>query len=77
VTEDNWKLEAIQIHWPDTSVILTQPRQTFYSKEPSSWTKIFAEEVCEFRTYGFSETGLSFVIATSCGLDIFSREQGQ
>ena len=73
-TEDNWELEAIQTHWPDTSVVLIQPHQTFFWEEPSGWTKIFEEQVCEFRTYGFSETGCSFVIATSCQLHIFSRE---
>ncbi|MGI8556664.1 MAG: hypothetical protein ACR2LT_09960 [Pyrinomonadaceae bacterium] len=31
------------------------------------------DEVCEMRSFGFSETGNSFIIATSCDVTIYTR----
>ena len=42
--------------------------------EPGGTRTIVAEDgECELRAFGFSQTGRSFIVATSCLLDIFSR----
>ena len=65
-TLDGWFLEAQARAWPTHSVFLTAPG----SREPVC---IGEDGACELRACGFSETGRSFVIATSCDLAMFAR----
>ena len=65
-TEDNWFLE-----------LRKKNDEVFLSKAVSTKDKDLAlvgdGKLCELRAFGFSETGKSFVIATSCSLIIFAR----
>ncbi len=66
-TTDGWCLEAQARAWPTHSVFLTAPG----SREPIC---VGEDGACEFRACGFSETGRTFIIATSCDLTIFARQ---
>jgi hypothetical protein len=66
VTADGWCLAAQARVWPTHSIFLTAPG----SREPVC---IGEDGACELRACGFSETGRSFVIATSCELVMFTR----
>jgi hypothetical protein len=68
-TADGWCLEAQARAWPTHSVFLTASG----SREPVC---IGDDGACELRACGFSETGRSFVIATSCDLTMFKRQAG-
>ncbi len=65
-TADGWQLEAQARIWPTHSVFLSAPG----SREPVC---IGEDGACELRACGFSETGRSLVIATSCELAMFTR----
>ena len=65
-TADGWCLDTQARGWPTHSVFLTAPG----SRDPVC---IGEDGVCELRACGFSETGRSFVIATSCDLTMFTR----
>lgn len=65
-TVDGWLLEVQARAWPTQSVFLTAPD----SRQPVC---IGEDGPCEMRACGFSETGRSFIIATSCELAIFTR----
>lgn len=65
-TFDGWFLEAQARAWPKHSIYLRAPA----AREPVC---IDDDGVCELRAYGFSETGRSFIIATSCDLTMFTR----
>jgi hypothetical protein len=65
-TTDGWLLEVQARAWPTHSVFLSAPG----SREPVC---IGDDGACEMRACGFSETGQSFVIATSCELAMFTR----
>jgi hypothetical protein len=74
VTADGWGLNCIQLPWPEHSIFLSQPWE-FHKFD--RWLKIASDGACEFRACGFSDTGKSFVVATSCELIIFSRQSNQ
>ena len=65
-TADGWHLEAQARVWPTQLVFLSAPG----SRESLC---VGEDGACELRACGFSETGRSFVIATSCDLTIFAR----
>jgi hypothetical protein len=65
-TLDGWCLEAQARAWPTHSVLLTAPG----AREPLC---IGEDGACELRACGFSESGRSFVIATSCDLAMIAR----
>lgn len=69
-TEDGWQLSVIAPIWPDHRVILSPPFQSLYTNLAAS-VQVF--EDYHIRAYGFSETGRSFVIATSSDVTLFSR----
>ncbi len=65
-TRDGWGLEAQARTWPTHSVFLSAPS----TREPLC---IGEDGAGEMRACGFSETGRSFVIATSCDLTVYAR----
>ena len=69
-TVDGWELEVQARIWPTHSVFLSVPR----TREPMC---IGEDGACEMRACGFSETGQSFIIATSCDLTIHTRPANQ
>ncbi|WP_435020278.1 hypothetical protein TA3x_001741 [Tundrisphaera sp. TA3] len=65
-TCDGWRMRVQAREWPTQSVYLVAP-------DSDQEICIGDDGACEWRACGFSETGRSFVIATSCGLMIFAR----
>jgi hypothetical protein len=65
-TADGWSLEVQARSWPTHSVFLTAPGSR-------NTVCIGDDGTCEMRACGFSETGRSFVIATSCELAVYTR----
>ena len=61
------RLEVEARVWPTHSVFLSAPG----AREAVC---IGDDGACELRACGFSETGRSFVIATSCDLTVFTRQ---
>ncbi len=66
---NGWSLECLTIDWPMHSLVLVEPYQSIYD-DKTSFTKISVES--ELRAFGFSDTGKSFVIATSSDLYIYA-----
>ncbi len=71
-TWDGWHLQAIPLPWPYHRIVLEHPFRSMY-QDPSSATCVGDDGPCELRACGFSPTGRSFVIATSCDLTIIGR----
>ena len=71
-TADGWGLHCVALSWPEHCIFMTRPWE---SDRSGKWIKIATDGACEFRACGFSETGQSFVVASSCELIIFSREK--
>jgi hypothetical protein len=74
ITEDGWQIECITLNWPEQMLILLPPNSNLYGSvtgHPDLMTKIF-EDSC-IRTYGFSYTGKTFIIATTSDVTIFAR----
>ena len=64
-TVDKFWLEENSPEWPARRVIMTTPDR--------SRAVVGEDGPCELRAFGFSDTGRSFVIATSCELMLFKR----
>lgn len=63
-TQDNWLLEAKLSAALTNTVYLIPPNLTKGKRHQA--VAVGDDGVCELRAYGFSETGRSFIIATSC-----------
>ena len=72
-TQDGWSLKALPITWPQYDIFLEYPYQSIYN-DINNGVKVGEDGVCELRTYGFSQTGQSFIIATSCDITLFTRQ---
>lgn len=70
-TYDGWSLECVQLPWPSHYFFMSPP---WKSDCFDQWIKIATDGACEFRACGFSETGRSFVIATSCEVMLYGRQ---
>lgn len=71
-TSDGWGLDVVPLPWPHHFVFLTRPWKSIVD-EAESVIKIAEDGACEFRACGFSDTGYSFVIASSCDVSIYCR----
>jgi hypothetical protein len=71
-TEDGWLIEEQTRVWPTHSIFLTPPGNKVENTKQKAIV-VGDDGSCEMRAYGFSETGRSFIIATSCDLMIFAR----
>ncbi len=65
-TLDGWGLEEQSPAWPIRSVFLSLP-------DGNIDESIADDGACALRAFGFSETGRSFIVASSCDLMIFTR----
>ncbi|MEW5677259.1 hypothetical protein ABGT15_13170 [Flavobacterium enshiense] len=74
-TKDGWKLSLSEPE-QDEKPFENFTIQNIYLENPEMKIKTFITKdgPCEIRTFGFSETGKSFVIALSCEIIIYSRE---
>lgn len=71
-SRDGWRIDAIALSWPVHLIFLTSDYGSPADERASTW-KIGSDEPCELRAAGFSPTGGSFVVATSCELKIYAR----
>lgn len=71
-TSDGWGLHCIPLPWPSHSIFMSPP---WKSHQFDQWVKIACDGACEFRACGFSDTGQSFAVATSCELLLFARSE--
>jgi hypothetical protein len=69
---DGWWVDDITLDWPDVSLLLGGPWGWIYDGT-TSFVKLSVER--EVRAFGFSDTGESFVIATSSDLAVFGWRQ--
>lgn len=71
-THDGWNVKAIPLPWPYYGIFLRTPPSD--TKPANTHTTYIGDAgACELRAYGFSPTGQSLIIATSCDLLLFSR----
>lgn len=71
-THDGWHIETITSPWTLTHIFLCKPYKSLFQSIENGF-KIAVDDVCEFRAVGFSETGNSLAVATSCSLKLFGR----
>ena len=76
-TEDGWLIELHPLSWPDEELFLCPPGQTMLWSPTGTEPQLFKikPSASSLVTYGFSPTGKCMVIATSSGLEIYSRAQ--
>ena len=71
---DGWSLEQASPNWPFSSIILQPPGCNLYDNR--TWQQCIKVaphgDEDDIVTYGFSDTGKSFVVAMSHTLEIFS-----
>lgn len=75
-TADEWELIATEPE-PDEPPFGNYLVQKIYLISPDKNERIYItkDAACELRAFGFSGTGNSFIVATSCDLIIWSRQQ--
>jgi hypothetical protein len=74
VTADGWTLDVISPDWPAERVILSEPFGDPYGQpDRGGWQVIHDETACELRAVGFSPTGATLVIASSCAITMFTK----
>ena len=71
-TDDGWAITRIAPDWPLESIVLDPPGSSvLYEGHDRGCTRI--AEGFEMRAYGFSETGLSLVVASSDHVELWCR----
>lgn len=75
-TADGWELIVTEPE-PNEPPFENFLIQKIYLVSPDKNEKIYVAEdgACELRAFGFSGTGNSFIVATSCDLVIWNRQQ--
>jgi|688.fasta_scaffold29982_7 hypothetical protein len=71
MTEDRWALDIEAHRWPHHDIYLREPG---FPGHLGRRVLACDDEPCELRAVGFSETGNSFVVATSCDIRLFARQ---
>ena len=75
-TNDGWGANRFTLEWPLESLILTPPGSWVYGilyDKPYEFTKVYEDS--EVRSWGFSPTGKTLILATSSDLTIYGRER--
>lgn len=72
-TTDGWSLHVVAPDWPIENVLLAKGGGPYTGEAGSTWWHIHREETCELRAAGFSPTGRTLAIASSCALTLFAR----
>lgn len=74
-TKDNWVL-VVSDPEPDDEPFEKYLVKRIYLVSPDKKQKVFLDKdgACELRALGFSDTGDTFIIASSCDLVIYSRK---
>lgn len=71
-TRSGWSLDVICLDWPDNVVFLQPPMKDILIENQSQGC-VRIDEPEEIRAVGFSETGQSFIIATSSDITFYAR----
>ena len=71
-TRDGWAIHVVHLPWPEHVVFLTSEFNELCD-DARHITKLCNDGPCTFRAAGFSPTGRSFVVATSCEVAIYAR----
>ncbi|MGN6545702.1 MAG: hypothetical protein ACTHK7_11680, partial [Aureliella sp.] len=69
---DGWSLQVVSVDWPSHWLFLTTPGHSLFQGDGVSF-KIAEDGVSEYRASGFSDTGQSFVFATSSDFRMYAR----
>ncbi|MEU1724589.1 hypothetical protein [Nonomuraea sp. NPDC005692] len=72
-TTNGWSIDVVTPDWPIASVLLSSSGDPYRDEPGSTWWHIHREEACELRTAGFSPTGHTLAIASSCTLTLFTH----
>ncbi|MEW4452066.1 hypothetical protein AB1L30_05210 [Bremerella sp. JC817] len=72
-TSDGWSLHVVQLPWPKHDIFLSS-NYAGLTGELANITRLGTDQPCEFRSAGFSSTGRTFVVATSCEVLIYGRD---
>jgi hypothetical protein len=70
---NGWGLESVSPDWPSTSIFISPPRSSVMVESFSKGCEKIYED-SEIRAFGFSPSGIYFVIATSDSLTLFRNE---
>jgi len=71
-TDDGWGVTRIAPDWPLEAIVLDPPGSSaLYEGHAEGCIKI--AEGLGFRAFGFSETGLSLIVATSDAFELWNR----
>jgi hypothetical protein len=74
ITADGWHLEVTPVDWPNHIVFVEPPGASIFVPErSSSCGRVDVTE--DLRAIGFSQTGNSFVVATSSDLRFYARTE--
>jgi len=65
VTKDGFFVDSRAPQWPSHIIVLRQERVEHI---------VGTDGACELRAFGFSHTGRSLIIATSCDITFFARD---
>lgn len=61
--------------WPEERVVLTPPGGTILAEHfTEGCVQLHHERACELRAVGFSPTGRALVVASSCEVNLFTRQ---
>lgn len=72
-TRDGWGIHSVHLPWPVHVFFLTSNHKELHD-DTEHITKIGNDDPCTYRAAGFSRTGRTMVIATSCELIIYGRD---
>ncbi|WZO97450.1 hypothetical protein EP7_004484 [Isosphaeraceae bacterium EP7] len=73
-TDDGWGVTRIAPDWPLESIVLDPPGSAVMYEGHTKGCMRIAEDL-GLRAFGFSETGLSLVVATSDRIELWSRHE--
>ncbi|WMN20211.1 hypothetical protein QL104_12720 [Pseudomonas piscis] len=73
-SDDGWAVHNVPLAWPEQHLLLVEPGSWLYGAQhnrPATFHKLAIEHEC--RAFGFSYSGRSLVIASSCDLVVYHR----
>lgn len=72
-TTNGWSIDIVTPEWPIESILLSNLGDPYRDEAGTTWWHIHREEGCEIRAAGFSPTGHTLAIASSCTLTLFAH----
>jgi hypothetical protein len=73
-SNDGWQVESVCLAWPEHHLLLVEPGSWLYGAEinrPAVFRKLAIES--GYRAFGFSYSGRTLIIASSCDLVVYHR----